>query len=88
MVKRSLDRFCGFELTAASGTTLESAELNGDVLTLKVFEPGKRSYQFLIAIERSNRESKVEAPLLAVTGAQRETGELLVEGWRDGVDRA
>ena len=70
----------GFELTAASGTTLESAELNGDVLTLKVFEPGKRSYQFLIAIERSNRESKVEAPLLAVTGAQRETGELLVEG--------
>lgn len=70
----------GFELTTASGATLESAEQSNGILTLKVFEPGKRSYQFLVAIERTNRETKVDAPLLAVTGAQRETGELLVEG--------
>ena len=70
----------GFELTAASGTTLESADVSNGVLTLRVFEPGQRSYQFLIAIERTNQENKVEAPLLAVTDAQRETGELLVEG--------
>ncbi len=70
----------GFELTAASGTTLESADLSNGILTLKVYEPGKRSYQFLVAIERSNQATKVDAPLLAFTGAQRETGELLVEG--------
>src|SRR6185503_756748 len=70
----------GYELTAASGTALESAEVTNGNLTLKVFEPGKRSYQFLVAIERSNHESKVEAPLLAIADAQRETGELLVEG--------
>lgn len=70
----------GFELTAASGTALESADLDNGTLTLRVYEPNKRNYQFLIAIERSNRETKVEAPMLAFPGAQRETGELLVEG--------
>ncbi len=70
----------GYELTAASGTTLESADLENGVLTLKIYEPGKRNYQFLVAIERTNRDTKVEPPLLAFQGAQRETGEVLVEG--------
>ncbi|HET7113513.1 MAG TPA: carboxypeptidase-like regulatory domain-containing protein [Pyrinomonadaceae bacterium] len=70
----------GYDMTAASGTTLESSEVVGGVLTLRVHDPAKRSHQFLIAIERTNRETKVEAPLLAFAGAQRETGELLVEG--------
>ncbi|HEU4766932.1 MAG TPA: carboxypeptidase-like regulatory domain-containing protein [Pyrinomonadaceae bacterium] len=70
----------GFELTTASGTALESADIENGTLTLKVYEPGKRNYQFLVAIERANRETKVEPPLLAFPGAQRETGEVLVEG--------
>lgn len=70
----------GYELTAASGTTLESHDATGGTLTLRVHDPAKRNHQFLIAIERANRETKVEAPLLAFSGAQRETGELLVEG--------
>lgn len=70
----------GFDLTVASGSTLESSELSAGVLTLKVLEPNHRNHQFLVAIERTNRENKVEAPLLAFSGAQRETGELLVEG--------
>src|SRR5215216_647885 len=70
----------GFELTTASGNTLESHEVSGDTLTLRVHDPARRTHQFLIAIERSNRYTKVDAPLLAFTGAQRETGELLVEG--------
>lgn len=70
----------GFDLTTASGTALESADLENGTLTLRVYEPGKRNYQFLIAIERANRDTKVEAPMLAFPGAQRETGELLVEG--------
>ena len=70
----------GFELMTASGSTLESHDVSGNTLTLRVHDPARRNHQFLIAIERANRETKAEAPLLAFTGAQRETGELLVEG--------
>lgn len=70
----------GFEVTAASGNTLESSDVSGDTLTLRVHDPAKRNHQFLIAIERTNRETKVDAPLLSLSGAQRETGEVLVEG--------
>jgi len=69
----------GFELTDASGSSLESSELANGVLTLQVHDPAKRNHQFLIAIERPNREAKAEPPLFAFAGAQRETGELLVE---------
>lgn len=70
----------GFDLTTATGTTLEKGELSSGVLTLRVHDPAKRQHQFLIAIERANNETKLESPLFAFAGAQRETGELLVEG--------
>ena len=70
----------GFELITASGNTLESSESSANILTLKVLDPAKRNHQFLIALERTNRETKIEAPLLAFSGTQRETGEVLVEG--------
>src|SRR5713226_6392020 len=70
----------GFELTEASGSTLESSEIQAGVLILRVREPAKRNHQFLIAIERTNKETTVDAPLLSFSGAQHETGELLVEG--------
>jgi hypothetical protein len=70
----------GFELSEATGSTLDSFEIDAGVLILKVREPARRNHQFLIAIERANRDTKVDAPLLAFAGAQRETGELLVEG--------
>jgi hypothetical protein len=70
----------GFELTEASGSTLESSEIQSGVLILRVREPNKRNHQFLIAIERANKDTKVDAPLLSFSGAQHETGELLVEG--------
>jgi Carboxypeptidase regulatory-like domain len=70
----------GFELTAATGNTLESSELAANTLTLRVHDPSRRNHQILIALERTNRETKVDAPLLSFDGAQRETGELLVEG--------
>ena len=70
----------GFELAEVTGSTLDSFESNAGVLILRVREPARRNHQFLIVIERANRETKVEAPLLAFAGAQRETGELLVEG--------
>lgn len=70
----------GYELTTASGNSLESSDVSGDVLTLRVHDPARRNHQFLIVLERANRETKVEAPMLEFPGAQRETGELLVEG--------
>ena len=70
----------GFELTEVTGSSLDSFEVQNGVLILNVLEPSKRNHQFLIALERSNREKKVDSPLLAFTGAQHETGELLVEG--------
>jgi hypothetical protein len=70
----------GFELTEVTGSSLESFELQGNTLLLRVNEPARRNHQFLIAIERANREPKAEAPLLTFVGTQHETGELLVEG--------
>ena len=70
----------GFNLTDASGSSLESSELANGTLTLRVHDPAKRNHQFLIAIERANNETKAEPPIFSFAGAQRETGELLVEG--------
>ena len=70
----------GYDVTTASGSSLESHEVVGDVLVLRVHDPARRHHQFLIALERANHETKVEAPMIAFTEAQRETGELLVEG--------
>ena len=70
----------GFELTEVTGSTLDSSRTDAGVLILTVREPTRRNHQFLVAIERSNRKTKVDAPVLSFTGTQRETGELLVEG--------
>jgi Carboxypeptidase regulatory-like domain len=70
----------GFELTEVTGSTLDSTDTENGVLILRVREPTRRNHQFLVAIERSNRENNVDTPFLAFTGAQRETGEVLVEG--------
>ncbi|MFN2531788.1 MAG: carboxypeptidase-like regulatory domain-containing protein [Pyrinomonadaceae bacterium] len=70
----------GFDLTDVTGSTLESSEIDNSVLTLRVREPSRRNHQFLIAIERTNQKTKVDAPLFSFNGAQRETGELLIEG--------
>lgn len=70
----------GFELTEVTGSTLDSTDTESGVLILRVREPARRTHQFLISIERGNKETKVDTPFLALAGAQRETGELLVEG--------
>jgi len=70
----------GFELTESTGASLDSSEIQAGVLVLRVREPAKRNHQFLIALERANKVTKLDAPLLSFSGAQHETGELLVEG--------
>src|ERR1700676_684968 len=70
----------GYEVTGVTGATLDSTETQAGVLTLKVNAPSRRSHQFLIAMERSISGAKADAPFLSFQGAQRETGEVLVEG--------
>ena len=70
----------GYEITGVTGATLDSTETQPGLLTLKVNAPGQRSHEFLISMERSISDSKIEAPFLSFKGAQRETGEVLVEG--------
>ncbi len=80
----------GFEVTGVTGPTLDSSEIHADVLTLKVTAPAQRSHEFLISLERSiterssmersSNDAKAEAPFISFKKAQRETGEVLVEG--------
>jgi hypothetical protein len=69
----------GYDVTAASGNSVESSDVSGNILTIRVHDPARRTHQFLITLERANRDTKVTAPMLEFPGAQRETGELLVE---------
>jgi hypothetical protein len=70
-----------FEMTSASGATLEDSAVDQDVLTLKVADAARRRHQFLISLEQAKDGAltSVDVPLLAVEGAQRETGEVAVE---------
>ncbi len=70
----------GFEVTGVTGATLESSETNSGVLTLKVNAPGQRNHQFLISMERAVTDTKADAPFVSFVKAQRETGEMLIEG--------
>lgn len=69
----------GYEITDVTGPSLDSSETQSGVLTLKV-GASQRSHQFLISMERSISGAKANVPLLSFKGAQRETGEVLVEG--------
>lgn len=70
----------GYELTGASGASVDSSEVQGNTLIVKVNGPAQRSHEFLISMEKPISVTKTDAPFLSFKGAQRETGEILVEG--------
>jgi hypothetical protein len=70
----------GFDVTAVNGASLESSEVQNGVLILKIARQGTGTYQFLISLERPVSDAKASAPILTFPDAQRETGEILVEG--------
>jgi hypothetical protein len=70
----------GFEITGVTGATLDSAETRPGVIVLKVNAPGQRNHQFLISMEKAISGAKADAPFISFKAAQRETGEVLVEG--------
>jgi hypothetical protein len=69
----------GFEVTSVNGPSLASSEIQNGILLLKAAGHGT-AHQFLISMERPLSGSKATAPILAFKGAQRETGEVLIEG--------
>jgi hypothetical protein len=69
----------GWEVTGATGATLESSEMEGGALLLKV-NGAARAHAFLIAMERPVSDAKAEIVAVGFAGAQRETGEIVVEG--------
>ncbi|MGB2901045.1 MAG: hypothetical protein WBB89_17435 [Candidatus Acidiferrum sp.] len=70
----------GYEVTGTTGASIESSEVESGVLVLKVSAPAQRSHQFLISMEKSISATNVDAPFLSFKNAQRETGEVLVDG--------
>jgi hypothetical protein len=70
----------GYEVTGASGASVESSEVQAGVLILQVRAAAQKSHQFLIAMEKTLTATKVDAPFLSFRNAQRETGEVLIEG--------
>lgn len=70
----------GFEMTGVTGATLESEESQAGRLIMKVNQTVLRNHQFLISMERPVSAGKESVPFLSLKGAQRETGEVLVEG--------
>ncbi|MBI3477007.1 MAG: carboxypeptidase regulatory-like domain-containing protein [Acidobacteria bacterium] len=77
-----VDLPAGYEITGVTGASLDSSEVQAGVLTLKVNAASQRNHEFLISMERSLAlaSSKLDAPFLSFKNAQRETGEVLVEG--------
>src|SRR5215471_724498 len=70
----------GYELSGVTGATLDSTETQSGILTMTVNAPGQRNHEFLISMERSISGTKADAPFITFKGAQREMGEVLVEG--------
>jgi hypothetical protein len=70
----------GYEITGVTGPSVESAEINSGILTVRVNNPGQRNHQFLVEMERPINGTKADVPFLSFKRAQRETGEVLIEG--------
>ena len=70
----------GYEVTGASGASVDSSDVQSGVLTLKVNAPAQRNHQFLISMVKAVGVTKADVPFLSVKNSQRETGEVLVEG--------
>ena len=72
----------GFEVVAASGATLEDSAPTAGGLRLSLREPERRRHQVLLNLERAVADGsfKTELPLPTLAAAQRETGEVALEG--------
>jgi hypothetical protein len=72
----------GYEVTGISGSTLESSDARVDAVVLRVADPTVRRHQFLITLERQHPAGSftLDTGFVGVPDAQRERGEIAVEG--------
>jgi hypothetical protein len=72
----------GYEVVSISGATLDRSDTQPGRAILHVTDAEARRHQFLISLERPHAEGsfKLESGLIAVPAAQRETGEVALEG--------
>ncbi len=70
----------GYEITGASGATVDSSEVENSKLIVRLNSSAPRNHEFLISMQRPLSGTKADAPILGFIDTQRETGEVLVEG--------
>ena len=72
----------GYELTGVSGPSLESSDQRDGHVILRVADPAARRHQFLITLERPHEAGsfRLDTGVVAVGDAQRERGEIAIEG--------
>jgi hypothetical protein len=72
----------GYEVVSVSGASLERTETLAGRVTLFVSDPALRRHQFLVSLERPHTPGSftLESGFPTLPAAQRETGEVAVEG--------
>ncbi len=72
----------GYQLTGITGSSVEASEPVESRVVLTLADPAARRHQFLITMERSHTDGSftVDTAFVAVTNAERERGEVAVEG--------
>ena len=72
----------GYELSGVSGPSLESSDQRDDSVVLRIADPAARRHQFLISLERPHEVGsfRLDTGVVTVRDAQRERGEIAVEG--------
>ena len=72
----------GYEVVSVSGASLERTETQAGQVALFVSDPAVRRHQFLVSLERPHAGGsfKLETGFPTLPAAQRETGEVAVEG--------
>src|SRR6476646_5089900 len=75
-----IDVPAGYEITGASGATVDSSEVENGKLIVRLNASAPRSHEFLVSLQRPLSGTKADAPIIGFVDTQRETGEVLVEG--------
>ena len=72
----------GYELSGISGNSLETSDVQDDVVMLTLGDATARRHQVLLTLERSHPEGSftLDTGLVTVIDVQRESGEVAIEG--------
>jgi carboxypeptidase family protein len=69
----------GYELTSATGATLDTSETQPGLLILKLLPGNQKSHQFLISLERSLSDTRVSGSVLTDPASTKASGSVLTD---------